>query len=104
MIDIVDRLSFDATRCEVQFSKGVAANIKEGIAEIERLRAERDEARRSLWLVVYSNGGYELDIDHAEDFPGLDCAWMETATNADGNIIFHAFVNQQREKVTTETK
>lgn len=38
MIDIVDRLSFDATRCEVSFSKGVASNIEEGIAEIKRLR------------------------------------------------------------------
>lgn len=27
MIDIVDRLKFDATRCELQFSKGVAGNI-----------------------------------------------------------------------------
>jgi hypothetical protein len=39
MIDIVDRLSFDATRCEVQFSKGVASNIEEGITEIKRLRS-----------------------------------------------------------------
>jgi hypothetical protein len=39
MIDIVDRLKFDATRCEVQFSKGVATNIEDAAAEIERLRA-----------------------------------------------------------------
>lgn len=39
MIDIVDRLKFDSVRCEVQFSKGVASNIDEGIAEIGRLRA-----------------------------------------------------------------
>ncbi len=39
MIDIVDRLSFDATRCETTFSKGVSSNIEEGIAEIRRLRA-----------------------------------------------------------------
>lgn len=38
MIDIVDRLKFDATRCEVQFSKGVAGNIDEAVKEIERLR------------------------------------------------------------------
>lgn len=38
MIDIVDRLRFDATRCELQFSKGVAGNINEGADEIERLR------------------------------------------------------------------
>lgn len=39
MIDIVNRLRFDATRCEVQFSKGVAGNITEAANEIERLRA-----------------------------------------------------------------
>lgn len=38
MIDIVDRLKFDAVRCEVQFSKGVAGNITEAAAAIERLR------------------------------------------------------------------
>lgn len=39
MIDIVQRLRFDAIRCEAQFSKGVAGNINEGADEIERLRA-----------------------------------------------------------------
>ena len=38
MIDIVDRLRFDAVRCEAQFSKGVASNIDAGADEIERLR------------------------------------------------------------------
>jgi DNA repair ATPase RecN len=38
-IDIVDRLRFDAVRCEAQFSKGVASNIEEAANEIERLRA-----------------------------------------------------------------
>jgi hypothetical protein len=40
MIDIVDRLRFDAVRCELTFSKGVAGNIVDAINEIERLRAE----------------------------------------------------------------
>lgn len=39
MIGIVDRLRFDATRCELQFSKGVAGNINEAADEIARLRA-----------------------------------------------------------------
>lgn len=39
MIDIVDRLRFDATRCELQFSKGVAGNITEAADELERLRS-----------------------------------------------------------------
>lgn len=43
MIDIVDRLEFDATRCEVGYSKGVASNITEGIAEIKRLRERLDK-------------------------------------------------------------
>lgn len=38
MIDIVDRLRFDAARCEAQFSRGVASNIDAGADEIERLR------------------------------------------------------------------
>lgn len=44
MIDIVDRLSFDANRCEASFSKGVASNIEEGIAEIKRLRIQVEKA------------------------------------------------------------
>jgi hypothetical protein len=35
----VERLRFDAVRCELQFSKGVAGNIEEAADEIERLRA-----------------------------------------------------------------
>lgn len=43
MIDIVDRLSFDAARCETQFSKGVAGNIEEAAGHIKRLRAALEE-------------------------------------------------------------
>jgi hypothetical protein len=39
MIDIVDRLRFDADRCRAQFSNGIASNIEAGIKEIERLRS-----------------------------------------------------------------
>lgn len=46
MIDIVNRLEFDAVRCELQFSKGVAGNIREAGAEIERLRADLAEIRK----------------------------------------------------------
>ncbi len=38
MTDIVTRLRFDAARCEATFSKGVASNIEEAAAEIERLQ------------------------------------------------------------------
>lgn len=37
-INIVERLRFDAARCEATFSKGVAGNIEEAADEIERLR------------------------------------------------------------------
>ena len=47
-MDIVERLRFDATRCELQFSKGVATNIEEAANEITRLRAERDRLREAL--------------------------------------------------------
>lgn len=48
MIDIVDRLRFDAVRCEVQFSKGVAGNINEAADEIERLRKEVEDLREQV--------------------------------------------------------
>ena len=38
-ISLVQRLRFDATRCETTFSKGVAGNIEEAADKIERLRA-----------------------------------------------------------------
>lgn len=37
-MDIVDRLRFDAIRCETTFSKGVASNITEAADAIEKLR------------------------------------------------------------------
>lgn len=43
MIDIVNRLRFDAIRCEANFSKGVASNIDAGADEIERLRKALQE-------------------------------------------------------------
>jgi hypothetical protein len=39
MTHIVERLRFDAARCELQFSKGVAMNIEEAAARIEQLEA-----------------------------------------------------------------
>lgn len=38
-MDIIERLRFDAARCEATFSKGVATNIEEAAKEIGRLRA-----------------------------------------------------------------
>jgi hypothetical protein len=58
MIDIVDRLRFDAARCEATFSKGVAANITEAADRIQQLEAEcnrwvevsiAEDARKVAW-------------------------------------------------------
>lgn len=50
MSDIVERLRFDAARCEATFSKGVASNIEEAADEIERLRAALEEEwRENHW-------------------------------------------------------
>ena len=48
MIDIVNRLRFDATRCEAQFSKGVAGNITEAADEIERLRKSIEHNEQAI--------------------------------------------------------
>lgn len=53
-MDIVSRLKFDAARCEVDYSKGVASNIEEAVAEIERLR-------RALYAII--------DLDHHNHGP-----------------------------------
>lgn len=57
MIGIVERLRFDAVRCELQFSKGVAGNISDGVVEIERLRA----ALKIIadWRTINIAGEYE---------------------------------------------
>ena len=54
MIDLVQRLRFDAFRCELQFSKGVTLNIEEAADRIEQLEA----ALRGL---------YEFNIKHQPD-------------------------------------
>ena len=64
-MDIIERLKFDAARCEATFSKGVASNIEEAVAEIERLRA-------ALRLIAWDIEGQEPDLG--------EC--MEIAANA----------------------
>lgn len=55
MIDIVDRLRFDAVRCEATFSMGVAGNITEGADEIVRLRTENWQLKQAC--------GYPIPAD-----------------------------------------
>jgi len=89
MIDIIDRLIFDAARCEATFSKGVAGNITEGADEIKRLRAqivdmdldrthnakERDRLR-DLVLTLIDNDPYAPIADNGMTV--LD-GWRERA-------------------------
>lgn len=53
-MDIVERLRFDANRCEASFSKGIATNIEEAAAEIERLRAALKEIADMPPLMQYA--------------------------------------------------
>lgn len=65
-MDIVERLSFDAARCEAQFSKGVAGNIQEARAEIERLRADNERMRAALQKIIVrldTGSGYRAGPD-----------------------------------------
>lgn len=60
-MDIIERLRFDAARCEQQFSKGVAGNIEEAAAEIARLRAALAIARPYMGP---ANLGHGRDLVH----------------------------------------
>ena len=88
----VERLRFDAARCELHFSKGVASNIEEGIAEIERLtdalafmekRALREQAeierlRMALKDVIADIHEYERVNNLAPNPPRIEC-WDSVA-------------------------
>lgn len=65
--------------------------------EIERLRAERNDAHRLIWLMVWSNGGYTIERHDLESFPGDRRAIVEQRTDAaTGDMILSArFDNEQ---------
>jgi hypothetical protein len=65
-MDIVERLRFDAARCEVDYSKGVATNIEEGAAEIERLRAALQEIADMPPLRSFNSDGSPGGVYDAE--------------------------------------
>jgi hypothetical protein len=71
MNDIIQRLRFDSARCETQFSKGVATNIDEAAAEIERLRAAQwpAEVTPEMCEAVYklNLGENRLSLDDVTD-------------------------------------
>jgi len=61
-LSIADRLRFDAVRCELNFSSGVASNISEGVDEIERLRAQLASARKALTWIRANKGAHPGNI------------------------------------------
>jgi len=64
-ITLVNRLRFDATRVELNFSKGVAANIIEAADEIERLTAAPAQQEPVAWQVAL-NGGHRQTTAYRE--------------------------------------
>jgi len=50
-ISLVQRLRFDATRCEATFSKGVASNIEEAAKRLELLEDALHIARGALLCI-----------------------------------------------------
>lgn len=58
MIDIVERLEFDAMRCDRQYSKGVASNIRAGIYEIRQLRKYLSDANSQLAALSLCEPGF----------------------------------------------
>ena len=77
MIDIVDRLRFDATRCEVQFSKGVAGNIEAAVREIERLRAVLKQIADTGPDKLPENPGNTGNCDDQYDYGYEMAAWYD---------------------------
>ena len=62
MTNLVQRIRFDAARCEVSYSKGIATNIEEAADEIERLRAALLKMRHALETIA--NCGQSSEPDH----------------------------------------
>lgn len=62
-IDIVERLRFDAIRCEAQFSKGVAGNLNEAADEIERLRTAAKLALAEMCITVAPRNSFTDAVD-----------------------------------------
>lgn len=89
MIDIVERLRFDAVRSELQFSKGVAQNSEEAANEIERLRAE---LARSSERIAVVQGDLDRESKEAESYHAF---WIEERSK---RIAAEAAVKAERER------
>lgn len=61
MTNIVERLRFDAARCEIDYSIGIATNIQEAAEEIERLQ----EAKRKALAVADERSKENVALRHA---------------------------------------
>lgn len=69
--DIVPRLRLWAEGVQNQKAVVLAVAITEAADEIERLRAERDEARREICRMVFASGGIP-PAEYAKTI-GWDC-------------------------------
>lgn len=65
-MDIVERLKFDAARCEADYSKGIAKNIEEAIAEIERLRGSQERLKSAIEFA--HSEGFQWPSDPMAEF------------------------------------
>lgn len=81
MTDIVNRLRFDAVRCEIQFSKGVAGNISAGADEIQRLREALKFARQRIVYYGTISDRRHFDHDLAEVYPKIDAALNQQSSD-----------------------
>ena len=70
-ISLVHRLRFDAARCDATFSKGVAGNIEEAAAMIERLRATLKRIANCDAVGRTTDGMHEHVITLANDTLGV---------------------------------
>jgi len=77
MIDIVNRLRFDAIRCAANFSRGVASNIDAGADEIERLRTALPQKIAEM----------SSNVDDDPAIPAGDKQWKKGYKQACSDII-----------------
>lgn len=92
--DLVKRLHFDATRCEMQLSKGVATNIDEAATRIAsdakriaELEAERDALRHDIERHIQIAADQERALGECEQL--LSRYLKETPLGHQPHMIAH---------------
>ena len=58
---------------------------------LARLSQENERLKRMLWLIVYTNGGYTLEYQEFQDYPGDERAVLiQEPTPQKGDVHFRA--------------